>query len=56
MFERFATKTPVTVMRRGLMEQALAPGPLDQLFAATAERQYRREVLFSTTVDLLAAV
>jgi hypothetical protein len=56
VFERFATKTPVTVMLRGLMERALAPGPLDQLFADTAQLQYTRELLFSTTVDLLAAV
>lgn len=56
VFERFATKTPVTLMVRGLMERALAAGDLDQLFAATAERQYTRALLFSTTVDLLAAV
>jgi hypothetical protein len=56
VFERFATKSPVTVMLRGVLEHALAPDALDQLFAATAQRQYTRELLFSTTVDLLVAV
>jgi hypothetical protein len=56
IFERFASKSPVTVMLRGVMGRALAAEPLDQLFAATAEQQYTRELLFSTTVDLLATV
>ena len=56
VFDRFVAKTPVTVMLRGVLERALAPEPLDQLFAATAERQYTRELLFSSTVDLMAAV
>jgi IS4 transposase len=56
VFERFVKKTPATVMLRGLMERALAPEPLDQLFADHAQQQYTRELLFSTTVDLLAAV
>jgi len=56
IFERFASKTPVTVMLRGILERALDPAPLDRLFADTAERQYTRELLFSTTVDLMANV
>jgi hypothetical protein len=56
VFDRFVTKTPVTVMLRGVLVRALAPEPLDRLFADTAERQYTRELLFSTTVDLMAAV
>lgn len=56
VFDRFVAKTPVTVMLRGVLERALAPEPLDQLFAATAERQYTRELLFSGAVDLMAAV
>jgi hypothetical protein len=56
VFERFVTKTPATVMLRGVLERALAPEHLDRLFAATAEQQYTRELLFSATVDLLAAV
>src|SRR5438874_11997551 len=56
VFERFVKKTPATVLLRAVMERALAPEPLDQLFAANAQQQYTRELLFSTTVDLLAAV
>jgi Transposase DDE domain len=56
VFDRFATNSPVTVMLRGLLERALAAPDLDQLFAATAQRQYTRELLFSTAVDLMAAV
>lgn len=56
IFDRFATKTPATVMLRGVLERALAPDELDQLFSATAERQYTRELLFSSTVDLMAGV
>ena len=56
LFDRFVTKSPVTVMLRGVLERALAPDYLDRLFAEKAERQYTRELLFSNTVDLMAAV
>jgi hypothetical protein len=56
VFERFVNKSPVTVMLRGVLDRALAPEPLDQLFQDTAQVQYTRELLFSTAVDLLAAV
>ncbi len=56
VFERFVAKSPVTVMLRGILDRALAPDRLDQLFTDTARLQYTRELLFSTTVDLLATV
>lgn len=56
LFDRFATKTPVTVMLRGVLERVLNPEPLDLLFVNTAQHQYTRELLFSTTVDLMAIV
>lgn len=56
VFERFASKTPVTVMLRGVLERTLAAEPLERLFAATAERQYTRELLFATTVEVMADV
>jgi hypothetical protein len=56
VFERFVAKSPVTVMLRGILARALAPDSLDQLFTDTAQLQYTRELLFSTTVDLLASV
>jgi IS4 transposase len=56
VFDRFVANTPVSVMLRGAMERALAPDVLDQLFINNAESQYTRELLFSTTVDLMATV
>ena len=56
IFERFAEKTPLTVLVRGLLERALDPEPLDHLFDQTAQKQYTRELLFSATVDLVATV
>lgn len=56
LFDRFASESPICVMVRGLMERALTPQRLDALFEKTAERQYTRELLFSTTVDVMALV
>jgi hypothetical protein len=56
VFERFVTHSPISVMARGLLEHALIPVELDALFARTAEHQYTRELLFSTTVELLSLV
>jgi hypothetical protein len=56
IFERFAAESPVSVMVRGVLEQGLAPEPLDRLFAATARTQYTKELLFSTLVDLMGLV
>jgi Transposase DDE domain len=56
LFDRFVDQGPICVMARGLMERALTPQRLDALFAKTAQRQYTRELLFSTTVDLMALV
>jgi len=36
------------------LERALSPQSLDRLFDKTAQRQYTRELLFSTTVDLMS--
>ena len=55
-FERFAQKSPVTVMTRALMENALAPEALDGIFAKHAEQQYERTLLFSSVVDLMGLV
>lgn len=56
MFDRFAKEAAVTVMIRATMENALAPKELDDLFEKVAERQYTRELLFSTLVALMAVV
>lgn len=56
VFERFAEQTPVCVAVRALMESALNAAALDQLFGQIADRQYERDRLFSTCVDLMAGV
>ncbi len=52
IFDRFVEESAVTVMTRGLRERLLNPGQLDAWFERTAEKQYTRELLFSTVVDL----
>jgi len=56
VFERFVDGSPVTVLLCGILEHALPAAEIDQLFAATAEQQYTRELLFSSVVDLMAEV
>jgi hypothetical protein len=56
IFDRFAEKTPVSMISRVLMEHALNPADLDQLFNKNAKRQYERSLLFSTIVDLMGLV
>jgi hypothetical protein len=56
IFERFARQSPITVMARAALEHALAPEAIDALFEQAAERQYTRTLLFSSVVDLMAAV
>lgn len=56
VFERFVKETPVSVMVRGLLEKALCPKALDELFERSAKTQYTRELLFSTVVNLMSLV
>ncbi|MFO0842100.1 MAG: transposase [Gemmataceae bacterium] len=56
VFERFAAKSPVSVMVQATLERALTASQLDSLFEAHATGQYTRELLFSTVVDLLSQV
>jgi IS4 transposase len=56
LFERFAQGTPLTVMTRALLENALRPEPLDELFERLAVKQYTKELLFSTVVATMALV
>ena len=43
-------------MARGVMEHALNTEHLNRLFVETADRQYTRQLLFSSVVDLLSLV
>jgi hypothetical protein len=56
VFEKYVESSPVAVMTRALMECALEPKALDALFRDHAERQYEKQVLFSSLVDLMAPV
>lgn len=56
IFDRFVADSPISVMARGLLEHALVPADLDALFTATAEHQYTRALLFSTTVEVMSLV
>jgi IS4 transposase len=56
IFERFSQGTPLSVMTRALLENALRPEPLDELFERLAEKQYTRELLFSTVVQTMTLV
>jgi IS4 transposase len=56
VFERFAHESPLTVMAHGILENALNPTVVDQLFEDVAEAQYTRKLLFSSVVDLMSTV
>ena len=56
IFERFVTKSPVTIMIRAMMEVVLPPEKLDELFDTTAQTGYTKELLFSTLVKMMTQV
>jgi Transposase DDE domain len=56
VFEQFVNESPLSVMSRATIEYALAASVLDGLFERTAQRGYTKELLFSTTVDLMSLV
>jgi hypothetical protein len=56
IFNRFVERSPFAVMSRALLERALCPRELDELFERQADKQYTRELLFSSVVDLLSLV
>lgn len=53
---RFVEQSPVTVMGRLALQRALEPAWLDELFEQHRQSQYKRELLFSTTVELMSLV
>jgi Transposase DDE domain len=56
IFEKFEKKSALTVMARALLERALDPEPLDQLFENNACSQRTEKLLFSTVIDTLTLV
>jgi hypothetical protein len=55
-FEPFINDAPFCVMARATLESLFSAERLDELFRATAEKQYTRELLFSQVVELMTAV
>jgi IS4 transposase len=56
VFERFSQDSPLSVMAQAVIENALNPLILDQLFDDVAQRQFTNKLLFSTVVDLMSVV
>ena len=56
IFHPFIEASPLAVMMRGLAERLLNPEQLDRWFEPFAQKQYTRELLFSTVVSLMLEV
>jgi IS4 transposase len=56
IMERFMQRSPVTVMVRRTLQHAVSSQWIDALFEAQRDKQYTRELLFSTMVDLMGVV
>lgn len=56
VFERFVEKSPISVMVRAALERVLGADRLDQFYERTAQRQYTRDLLFSSVYDLMSQV
>jgi IS4 transposase len=56
VFAAFIEESPVSVMFRGTLENVLSADRLDRLFEETAQKQYCRELTFSTCAELLGLV
>jgi IS4 transposase len=56
VLERFERQAPAGVMARMALEHALPAGWVDEVFEAHRDKQYSRELLFSTVVELTTLV
>ena len=52
VLQRFVEQCPVAVMARLTLQRAFSADWIDEVFEQHRERQYTRELLFSTVVDL----
>src|SRR5690606_38885182 len=55
-FERFASKTPICVMARATLENALSATRLNAVFERHARQQVSGELMFSTVADIMGQV
>ena len=56
VFAQFVEESPISVMMRGVVEYAFDANRLNDIFEATAEVQYTRDLQFSTVADLMGEV
>ena len=56
IFKPFIEASPLSVMRRGLVERLLNPEQIERWFKQVAEEQYTRNLLFSTVVSVMLEV
>ena len=56
VLERFERRAPAGVMARAALEHAFPAGWVDEVFEAHRRRQYARELLFCTVVELMTLV
>src|SRR5713226_3435825 len=56
VFQAFIGRSPICVMAQAVVENLFQPERLDELFARTAQRQYKRTLLFSSVVELMHTV
>jgi len=56
VFQTFIGRSPICVMAHAVLENLFQPKRLDELFERTAQRQYKRTLLFSSVVELMHGV
>jgi hypothetical protein len=56
ILERFMEKSPIPVMVRAVLERVLNAECLDSCFARVTEKQYTRDLLFSSVFELMSLV
>ena len=56
VFERFVAQSPISVMVRASLERVLGADRLDLWFERTAQKQYTRDLLFSSVFDMMNQV
>ena len=56
MFQQFRAKAPMPVMAKLVMERALPPEKIDGWFEENRERQYTRDLLFSSVFNVMSLV
>ena len=56
ILQRFAEKSPVTVMVRGMLEHLLNQSEIDTWFNSVRHTQYTKDILFSSIVSLMLNV